>query len=168
MKPRFLLALLLGLSSLRITAHAEGGCPPGWMPYSSTNISSCGLIPGYNNPQQQAAPQPTPPRWADRWGAVVADIPRGVVGASANMFNRQAAEQSAMADCSAQDGKNCKLETWYSNGCVVLVVGDGGYNVTAEATLDRATALGTKFCTDAKRTNCHVYYSACSPPVRIQ
>ena len=114
------------------------------------------------------APQAPPPQWESRWGAVATDVPRGTVGASANMLSRQAAERSAMADCSAKDGKNCKLETWYSNGCVVLVAGDGGYNVTAEATLNEATGLGMKFCTDAKRTNCRVYYSACSPSVRIQ
>jgi len=49
-----------------------------------------------------------------------------------------------------------------------MVVGNNGYNVGADATVDKAVQLGMKICTDAKNTNCHVYYSACSLPQRIQ
>ena len=167
MKLRTLLALLLGLSILSITAHAEGGCPPGWMPYSSTNISSCGPIPGYNN-QQQTTPQPPSPQWADRWGAIASDVPRGAVGTSINMSSKQAAQLAAMTDCQAKGGTNCKLETWFRNRCAAMVVDDGGYNVVNRPTMDEAIQASMKSCRDAGATNCHVYYSACSPPVRIQ
>jgi hypothetical protein len=49
-----------------------------------------------------------------------------------------------------------------------MVVGEGGYNAQSAAKVDQAVQLSMNVCTKAGRTNCHVYYSACSLPVRIR
>ncbi|MDR2220309.1 MAG: DUF4189 domain-containing protein [Methylobacillus sp.] len=113
-------------------------------------------------------PQPPSPVWEDRWGAVATDAPHGIFGSAANMRSKSSAEQTAMADCKAKGGINCIVENWYSNSCAVMVVGDGGYNVTARDTLVEATERGMRYCTDAKRTNCRVHFSTCSLPVQIR
>lgn len=164
--PKILLALFLGLSSLSAAVRAEGGCPPGMIPYSGTNISSCGPIHGYTQ-QQQAAPQPPPPQWESRWGAIAVGKP-GIFGASANMSNQQSAEQSAMADCRAKGGIECELQISYANGCGVLTVGNPGFNASKAATPEEAVQHGLKVCRDAGATNCRAYYSTCSPAVRIR
>ena len=166
MKLRTLLALLLGLSSLSITAHGEGGCPPGWMPYSSTNVSSCGPIPGYND-QQQTAPQPPSPQWADRWGAIATFEPNGSLGTAINMPTQSSAEQTAVADCQSKHGSTCKVQLSYRNQCAAMVVGGKIFNVNPGTTVEAAAQTGMNMCRSAAN-DCHVYYSACSPPVRIQ
>ena len=50
----------------------------------------------------------------------------------------------------------------------VMVVDDGGFNVGNAPTLDQAIQSGMKVCHDAGATNYRVYFSTCSPPVRIQ
>lgn len=165
MKPRILLALLLGLSSLNLTAHAEGGtCPNGYYPVNSPGMMSCAPIPGYN--QQQAAPQPPQPQWESRWGAISTDASRGVVGATSGMPSRQAAEQAVIADCRAKGGTECKLQVSYANGCGAMVVGDKAFTVEWGTTQDDAAQKSLRMCSTAT-TNCRVYYSTCSPPARI-
>lgn len=74
-----------------------------------------------------------------------------------------------MSDCAAKGGTNCKIEITYYNQCAVVVAAeDGSYNTPSNATLDGAIAAGIKTCRDAGHSNCQVYYSACSLPVRIQ
>jgi hypothetical protein len=156
-----LCALLVLICSV---AHAEGECPPGMFPTNPSGAQGpvgCAPIPGYNaqqqaQQQQQASP---PPQWATRWGAIATDSPKGVLGAVVNV---------SMADCKAKGGTKCKVDIAYDNECAAVVVGDGGYNVGSDATTDKASQLGMNVCTKAGRTNCHVYYSACSLPVRIR
>jgi hypothetical protein len=47
-------------------------------------------------------------------------------------------------------------------------VGDKFFNASSAATIEEATQSGMKVCTANGNANCHVYYSACSLPVRIQ
>jgi len=49
-----------------------------------------------------------------------------------------------------------------------MVVSAKGYNVTPAATVDLAAAKGMATCTNSGDPNCHVYYTACSLPKRIQ
>ena len=160
------LLLLLGmLLLLNGVVHAEGGCPPGLIPASGTDINSCVPIPpGYYT--QTAAPQP--PQWADRWLAVATDSIRGSLGTATGMPSRGNAERAAIADCQAKGGTQCKLDVSYGNGCAAMIVGDGGYNSNGAATVDEAVQLGMKICANAGHANCHVYYSVCSLPQRIQ
>ncbi len=73
-----------------------------------------------------------------------------------------------MLDCAEKGGTQCKIDVVYDNQCAAVVVGSNGYNVGNAATPDKVAKLGLKVCTDAKGVGCHVYYSACSLPERIQ
>lgn len=167
MKLRFVL-IFFGLLTLHLTIQAEGRCPPGYYPWDTPGVSGCIPIPGYNQQQQQTTPPRPLGRWESRWGAIATDEPHGIVGSVTGLSSRQAAERGAMADCAAKGGQHCKLETWYSNGCAALVVGDHVYNVTAEASLEQATEQGMKICSRGGVTGCHVHFSACSLPALIR
>lgn len=161
-----LLPLLL-LQHVPIQAHAEGGCPPGMLPASGTDISSCAPVPpGYYRTQPQ--PLPPPAQWTSRWGAIATYAPTGVLGSSENLPSKDQAEQAALSDCKARGGLNCKIDIAYGNECAAVVVGDKGYNVNPGATADLASEMGMKICTEDGGNGCHVYYSACSLPERIQ
>lgn len=124
-------------------------------------------MPSY---QQQQAPPRSLGIWVDQWGAIAtSNAAGGVLGTSTNMPSKDAAKQSAMADCQAKGGRsNCELELAYENGCAVLLVGDKFFNASSDATLAKATKLGMKTCMKNGNTNCHVYYSACSLPFLLQ
>ncbi|OOG47804.1 DUF4189 domain-containing protein [Rhodanobacter sp. C01] len=163
-----LFGLLLLLGKM---AHAEGGCPPGMIPASGTDINSCVPIPpGYYNNQQQAQPQPPPPppQWTSQWGAIATDGPGGHLGVATNLSSKDDAEQVAITDCQAKGGVPCAIEVAYDNECAAMVVGHTEHSSNAAASLDEAIHLGMLTCNNAGDTNCHVYYSACSLPVRIQ
>lgn len=145
-------------------ANAEGGCPPGMIPEGGPGVSSCRPIPGYNQGQAQASP---PPIWKSTWGAIATDEPNGVLGSVTNLATKQQAEQNAMADCRAKGGVSCKLQISYDNECAAVVVGDKIFNVTADSTIEKATNAGLRYCS-ADSTGCHVYFTACSLPQRIQ
>ena len=166
---RWLLAGLLLLATG--IAHAEGGCPPGLIPASGTNINSCVPIPpGYYNNQQQATPQPSAPaaQWVDHWGAIATDSMTGSLGSVTGMLSEGEAQRAALSDCVKKGGARCKSQTSYRNGCAAMVIGNKEFNVGSAATMDEAIKSGMKVCTDTGNTNCHVYYSVCSLPVRIQ
>jgi hypothetical protein len=147
-------------------AHAEGGfCPPGTIDHNNGRAPAivCSPIPGYG---QQQAPQLPPQQWERRWGAIATG---GALGVAIDKLSKQEASRTAMSDCVAKGGTNCKVEITYYNQCAVVVAAeDGSYNTPSNATLDGAIATGIKTCRDAGHSNCHVYYSACSLPVRIQ
>lgn len=162
-----LLPLFL-LQQLPLQTRAEGGCPPGMLPASGTDISSCAPAPpGYYRTQPQPLPPP-PPLWASRWGAIATYAPTGVLGSSENLPSKDQAEQAALADCKAKGGLNCKVDIAYGNECAAVVVGDKGYNVNPGATADLASERGIKICAEDGGKGCHVYYSACSLPKRIR
>ena len=162
MKHLFYIFVLAQLISS--TVHAEGGCPPGSYPQQGQGWQTCVPIPGYSEGQDQVTP---PPLWQSRWQAISTDVDKAVLGRSINAATQAEAETLALKDCQSQGGPNCKIAISYGNGCVALAAGDvlvstgsGGSKSEAEA-----TALG-KCGTGAK--DCRVYYSACSPPVRVQ
>jgi hypothetical protein len=163
----FGLLLLLGGG-----VHAEGNCPPGYYPIGAPQgqggPQGCAPIPGDDNNQQQAQPQPPPPKWASRWGAIATYEPNGSLGTAANMPSQNSAEQAALADCQAKHGATCRVQLSYRNQCAVMVVSDKGYNVNSAATSDQAAQNGMQTCNKSGDPNCHIYYSACSLPVRVQ
>lgn len=166
---RWLLAGILLLAGREV--HAEGNCPPGYYPIGAPlgqgGPQSCAPIPEYNNNQGQPQARRPPPQWESRWMAIATDAVKGSLGTSINMSSQNEAEQAAIVDCQAKGGTQCKIDVSYGNGCAAMVVGDTGYNVHGAATLAEATGLAMKTCT-AATSNCHVYYSACSPPVQVQ
>jgi hypothetical protein len=154
---------LLGTGS----AHAEGGCAPGMYPFqfAPNQPTSCAPIPGAGN---QQAPQQPAPQWESRWGAIVTSTQDGILGVATDKRSKREASQAAMQDCQSKGGLNCKIDAAYDNQCAAVVVGNGGYNVQNASTTDRAVAIGMKTCRDGGHANCHIYYSACSLPVRTR
>lgn len=148
-------------------AEAEGGCPAGQIPYSGTDISSCGPIPG--DPGRPQRLQPIVPRqiWTNRWGAFALDA-KGNAGGSVNQISRFAAEQAALENCQSNGGTNCKIQSAYGNGCVAVVVAEHGSFINSDTTLDSATQAAMHACTADGKSSCHMYYTACSLPIRLQ
>ena len=172
MKSILFSCLLFSLLLLSSVTHADGECPPGMFPTNPSGTQGpvgCAPIPGYEQQQgQQQTPQAPPPQWTSRWLAIATDSVKGTLGTATDMPNRENAERAAIKDCQTKGGMQCKLDVSYSNGCAAMVVGDGGYNSNGAATVDAAVQLGMKVCTSAGHTKCHLYYSTCSLPVRIQ
>ncbi|WP_333680349.1 DUF4189 domain-containing protein [Dyella sp.] len=169
MKQLVLISLLFGLLVFHIPARADGNCPPGYYSIGGQGVQGCAPLPGYDQQQPQAPAAPSP-RWESRWGAIAmgTDGVRGVLGANTGMSSKAAAEQGAMADCANKGGSLCRVQVSYANGCGVVVVGNPGFNAGNAATIDDAAREGMKVCKEAGATDCHVYYSACSLPQRIQ
>ncbi len=165
----FTLVLFLGVLVMAHVAHAEGGCPTGMIPANGTNINSCVPIPsGYYGEQQQAQSVINQPEWARGWGAIATDSIKGSLGAALGVSSQSEAEQLAIDNCQLKGGSQCQVDVSYSNGCGAMIVGDGGYNSNSAATVDEAVRLGMLVCSEAGRTNCHTYYTSCSPAVRIR
>lgn len=166
-RPGQLFGLLLLLGGV---AHAEGGCPRGFEPSGMAPTPqapvACRPIPNYQ--QQQVRPRPPPPQWQSQWGAIATYEPNGSFGEAVNMPSRASAEQAALAKCRAKHDARCKVQLLYRDQCAVMVVSDKGYNVNSAATIDQATQNGMQTCNNSGDPNCHVYYSACSLPARIQ
>ena len=145
-------------------AHAQAACPPGQILYGSGNgLNMCGP-----DNRQQSAPQPPAQQWERRWGAIATSVPDGVLGVSTDLSSKREASRVAVQDCQSKGGLNCKIETTYDNQCAAVIVGDGAYNAPIAATADKAVEIGMKICRDGGLANCHVYYSACSLPVRVR
>lgn len=158
--------LLLGSGVI----HAEGECPPGMFPTNPPGTQGpvgCAPIPGYNENQQQNQ-QPPPQIWESRWGAIATDEPKGILGAAAGLPTKIDAQRAAMIDCQAKGGAPCKLEIAYDNECAALVAGSKDYSINTGPTADAANQLAMKTCSSGGDTACHVYYSSCSLPVRVQ
>jgi len=159
------IVLVAGLWVTSSAVHAQEGagpCPPGIGYYGTHDgIPSCGQ-PGGNN-------QTPATHYEDRWGAIATYEPSGVLGAVVNMPTEIGAKEAAMADCRAKGGgSNCKFQITYRNECVVIMVGDRAFNVTPGVTIDRATQSGMQICSANGNSNCHTFYSACSPAVQVQ
>lgn len=145
-------------------AYAEGGCPPGQMPYSATSaegsaasIASCGPIPTRSRPM---------PVWENRWGAI-ADDSQGTFGVGENEKSEKKAEKAALADCKSRGGAQCSVTMRYMNQCAAIATSDVR-TVSARAP-DVEGAKKDSLDSCAKRSNgkeCWVYYSGCSLPAR--
>lgn len=174
MKP--LIALVLLLACLFHMPRAWAQCAPG---IPEAGNPECLPPDDPNSPYYQGSngqsnghmppPQPTV-RWADRWGAIATDYTNGnnSLGTSVNMSTRRQAEQAALTDCQAHGGQQCRIETWYGNGCAAFVAGNTTHISTHAETQDQAIEIGIKTCTKGGDVNCKAYYTACSQPTRIQ
>ena len=167
MKSRWL--LIVGLLSLSGSALAEGGCPSGMIPYSGTDISSCGPIPvGYYSDSNGISKSVEPPAsWMTTWGAIAADAASASLGTVVGMSSEQEARRAALAQCRAKGGEKCEVDLAYHNQCAVMILGNKTYNTASAQTIERATLLGMKTC-NVDDTNCRVYYSDCSLARRTQ
>lgn len=167
MKSLTLFFLLSGVLIFHISAHAEGNCPLGYYSVGGQGVQGCAPIPDYDQQEPSQALVAPPPKWKSRWGAIAIDGTAGSVGMVTNLQSRRRAEQSALADCQAKGGKNCKLEVSYANGCAAVVAGDHRHNSTDGATLEEAIQRGMKICV-ADDTNCRAIFTSCSPAAQIE
>ncbi len=160
-------SLLLPMAS----ARAENGCPAGYWPWKipPENINDCMAIPDYGAPPED--PLPSEPVWESRWGAIaVGDTSGGNgFGVSSNMKNRRSAEKAAVKECvDSGGGDQCKAEPFaYHDQCAVIAWGDRGYVIRSAETVDRAGEVAMRQCSE-RTSNCGIFYSACSLPVRVQ
>jgi hypothetical protein len=140
--------------------HAQGSCPPGYYQVGDPNQGStgCAPIPGADSESS------TPTRKPDQWGAIATYIPKGIIGTSTNQPSKQMAEQAALQDCRAKGGLDCKMESWYSNGCEALVAGIPGFVIEGGNTRDAAIETSMKECTLDGNKGCRALYAACSLP----
>ena len=157
--------LLLGAILLMSVpaAQAEGGCPPGMIPYQGTSTQSCGPIP--NSGVSTARPAS---EWLTRWGAIASDGSLGVMGAVDSRSSKKQAEREAISECKSRGGVTCSIQLSYYNQCVVTIQGSRTANNTRAATIEEATAIGMRTCTSQGDDDCKVYYKACSMPVRVR
>lgn len=146
------------------TAHAEGGCPPGQYPQQGQGWKTCVPIPGDAAGGDSNA---VPERWVDKWQAIATDATKGALGTSVGAATAVEAESRAMGDCQAKGGTACDVQVSYRNGCVAMVVGDKRMATRGAPMKDSAERQALAKCSE-EDTNCHVYYSACSLPQRIQ
>jgi len=167
----FLRCLFCVWLTLSRVAFAEGGCPPGEVPYTtSTNPGGC--WPGPNYGKHEDAPQPyTPPRpkWVNLWGAVASDGQLEHFGTASGKMSRPQAENEALFACRAKGGRQCKVENWYGNSCIATAVGEKGWSSQAAKTLDEAIPLAMQGCRGPANdydSTCHIYYTACSLPAQ--
>lgn len=117
--------------------------------------------------QTDASTQAPTLHWESRWGAIATDEPHGVLGSVTDMRSQRAAEKGAMDDCKAKGGVNCTIQLPYKNACTALVVGDSKFIVTVDKTAEMAGKQGIDGCSK-ESANCHVYFTACSPPALVK
>jgi len=150
-----------------IEAHAEGGCPPGMLPFQFAPNQPPSCMPGGG---QSQAPRPLPEVWSDRFGAMATAAWLGILGTANDLKSEEAAREAALEDCRAKGGgQQCKVDRTYRNGCGALIVSSTeGYYTPSAATPQRAEELGMEACIKAGDKDCRAAYSACSFPVRMQ
>lgn len=158
----FLLALVIIQATF--SAHAEGGCPPGQYPQQGQGWQTCVPIPGAG---QNQAPSILPEHWLDKWQAIATDSQKGALGIAVDKATGDDAEAAAMNDCRAKGGAHCEVQISYRNGCVSMVVGDTLMNTKGARTQKEADSRALSKCGEEDK-DCHVFYSACSLPQRIQ
>lgn len=157
----FMLSLAFCLSA--------NACPPGTAPQRGVGWQGCAPTPGTNQSSHPSVERRQV--WADRWGAIAVDTaPRNSVGYGAvtGMERKSQAERAALKSCREKGGTRCEIEISYYNQCAVLVWGDNSFNTSGAASEEEAKRRGMDKCTQAGESNCEIFYSGCSIPVRVQ
>lgn len=159
------LLVLVGLLLFASMTHSQQQPGVNCVPVQGEGWQGCAPID--NSAQGQTRSKTPPQRWADYWGAMVSDDSLGKLGVSNNVLNEAQAWQVAEDDCHAKGGSNCIHLISYRNECVAMVLGDKTYSFADATTASGAVQQAKERCLESTN-NCHVYYSACSLPVRIQ
>lgn len=165
------LLLLSALLLISLPSGAEGGtCPPGMYPVRSPGVLGCAPFP------QSPAAEPAIPEspWADRWGAVAADVANtNTWGLAEGKRSQRAAESQALKICRGKGGQGCTVFSSFANSCafVAFPFVDGnfvaGYPVIATGAGQAAASdLAQSDCEKKNGMSCKVEFTTCSMPVR--
>ncbi|MFK3649762.1 DUF4189 domain-containing protein [Lysobacter enzymogenes] len=149
---RFLILLLFLLAG---TAHAEQGCPDGFIP----NAAGTPGVPCVAGSTQNWGELPR--HAPSRWGAFAGDSESGKIGQASGMPSKRKAEKQALAHCRSKGGQNCKVEITYNNQCGVVAYGGGHMNTASAATIEEASDIALRRCNDNAQS-CKIYFSDCS------
>lgn len=160
-KPALRIVALVLVCTAASAAWAEGGCPPGMVPYTAASPNACAPMPNSPAPRGAAGP-----RWASQWGALAFDAAAGIMGAASDTRSKREAKRIALEDCRARGGQACKVEMSYRDSCVVVVAGDRQSDTTTASSAERAAEIGLGACEARKDRRCQLYYAECSFPVR--
>lgn len=164
---RISLLLLLTIPLAAVRVNAQTACPSGVTPGSA----QCGPSPVYHgisgstNSVYRPTPQPII-KYADRWGAIATDGPKGILGTAVGMKNKRAAEKKALSDCVSKGG-DCKIKLAFFNQCASLVSGNEWFYVQSAPTEQEAKNNGIERCAK-EDIGCRVHYYACSMAERIR
>ena len=156
----FVSLALSGLFLMSGQSHAEGICPAGSFPIGGGNSGWQGCAPMGNGAGEPAE------EWETRWGAIATG--NGLFGAAEGASSKSQAEKIALRKCkeSGSTGGKCKIKGSYHDQCAALAWGDAG--AIAFRSPDRADAEANAVAACSQQTtNCQLYYSACSYPVRL-
>lgn len=156
------------LFAVSSVSFAEGGsCPAGYYPIGGQGAAGCAPIPNYGGSSINGGESRPQLSWVTTWGAVAIDGGRRAMGASTGAKSKYEAEAAATADCRSRGGwAGCGQRVLaYENQCVAVVTGDNTNKAIAAESIEIASDLALKSCTEEHDTNCHVYYSSCTKPV---
>ena len=163
MNSRNIATLVLLLSAAALfspESRAEGGCPDGFFPIGGGNGGWHGCAPMGNGSGEPAE------EWETRWGAIATG--NGLFGAAEGASSKSQAEKIALRKCkeSGNSGGKCKIKGSYHDQCAALAWGDAGAIAFRSPDKADAEANAVAACSQ-QTTNCQLYYSACSYPVRL-
>ena len=173
-KMRGAFAVVTALLFLNVSAgQAENGCPAGYEPWKIPveTINDCMAIPDYGQDAEGAEVPVLQDEgiWQSRWGAIVTGKSKvgTVVGISEAAISKHEAEVDALRQCQSQGGFDCDVEIVFYNQCGTIVWGDGYSYAARAATVSRAEEIALAGCAELT-SNCKVYYTSCSYPVRVR
>ena len=169
---KYLITLLLFVGIFHVT-RASAQCAAG---IPSAGNPECLPPDDANSPyyqgdgsQQPVQPQQQPRAvWATRWGAIVIDDDTGQAGMVVNYASKSEAVDAAMHDCQEHGSPHCQVELVYHNQCAAIAQGGNSHLSAGGPTRENAEAYALDKCKQGAKTNCTIYYTGCSLPVRVQ
>lgn len=101
--------IIFGLIVLFMSGFTHAQCPAGIPSGGNPNCLPPDVLYGNQGVgQSQNAPSQQPivirHKWADRWGAIIYDKVKPVIGTSQGLSSKRKAIASAVADCKAKGG----------------------------------------------------------------
>lgn len=150
-----------GLIAALASPIAGLACPSGMAPNApagaGTTVTSC----------RPADTQPKAPAWETRWGAFAFGS-NGEVGVSQGKRNQRAAKKAAISECAQRGGIECESDFAFKNQCAAIASGNGRSKLQGAPTEEEAKNLALQRCHQEGNGECWIYYSGCSPPVRVR
>jgi hypothetical protein len=156
----FLYSLLISLAGLSVTAFAQG-CP-----YGIPSAGNPGCVPPDQSYQSTAEIPVRGPEWQKTWGAIAFGR-TSITGTSTGLKSKRKAEKEALNQCRAKGGSECRISLSYQNQCAAIAWGESSAATQSAESIEVASALAMKNCSKST-TDCQIYYSNCSDPIRIQ